>query len=83
MKRASEMSAAERSRISAETKARMADPAVRARISERTKAGMAASDGTVADLRLLRDAWHRARPAARARFLSELFAPACASEDRG
>ncbi|UFZ02932.1 hypothetical protein LQG66_27275 [Bradyrhizobium ontarionense] len=80
MKPRSKMGADDRARISILTTARMADPAVRARISERTKAGMAAASGTVADLRLLRDAWGRARPEARARFLTEIFAPACSEE---
>jgi hypothetical protein len=72
----SPISAAARAQISADTKARMADPAVRARISERTKAGMAAASGKLADLRMLRDVWHRARPEARLLFLNEVFAAA-------
>lgn len=68
-----------RARFSAETKARMKDPAVRARISERTKSGMLAASGQLAELRLLRDAWQCARPAARTRFLNEILAPVCSA----
>jgi hypothetical protein len=71
------MSKDQRARISAATKAAMEDPAVRARISERTKAGMLAASGQLLELRLLRDAWQRARSGTRTRFLNEILAPVC------
>lgn len=70
-------SAEKRARFSAETKARMEDPAVRARISERTKAGMQAASGELEELRLLRGVWQRLTPQTRRRFLNELFATIC------
>jgi hypothetical protein len=77
MKCRRDMPAAERARISAETKARMQDPAVRARISERTKAGMQAASGQLAELRPLRDAWLRSGTGTRTRFLNEILSPVC------
>jgi len=81
MKRAP-MSAEERARISTETKARMANPAVRALISERTKAGMLAANGQLGELRLLRAAWQSVAPDTRIRFLNEVFALACSASAR-
>jgi hypothetical protein len=73
------MSADQRARISAATKAAMQDPAVRARISERTKAGMEAASGQLAELRPLRAAWRRSGASTRSRFLNEILAPVCAA----
>jgi hypothetical protein len=79
MKCRPDMPLEERARISAETKARMADPAVRARISERTKAGMQAASGQLAELEPLRASWLQARPETRTRFLNEILASACSA----
>jgi len=65
---AARMTAAERARISEQTKARMADPAVRQRI----QAGMRAASGEAVELRMLKAAWSSGRPAARKRFLTDL-----------
>ena len=64
----SRMTDDERSRISAETKARMADPTV----SQRIRDGMAAASGKAVELQTLRAAWKAARPDARKLFLTEL-----------
>ena len=64
---------ARRAEISEATKIRMADPAVRQRIKD----GMAEASGEAAEIHLMRAAWKAARPAVRARFIAELFAPAC------
>jgi hypothetical protein len=64
----SRMTDAQRAKISEDTKARMADPAVRQRIQD----GMRAASGEAIELQTLRAAWRTARPAARKRFLVEL-----------
>jgi hypothetical protein len=65
---AARMTDAERARISEQTKARMADPAVR----EKIQAGMRAASGEAVEVQMLNAAWRSARPAARKRFLAEL-----------
>jgi hypothetical protein len=74
MKRQHSMTPQERARISATTKAAMANSAVRAKI----RAGMvAATAGENIELAALQVAWRAARPFARKRFLVQLFAPSC------
>lgn len=65
------MSDAERAKISANTKAAMADPAVRQRIRD----GMAAANGSLTSLTVLRAAWRGAPVSVRRRFIEELLAP--------
>jgi O-methyltransferase involved in polyketide biosynthesis len=67
--------AEKRAAHSAKMRVIMNDPTVRQRVSQGTKAGMqsALSD----ELRLLRTLWVRISPAARKRFLDELFSPLC------
>jgi hypothetical protein len=60
-----------RAKISADTKARMADPAVRQRIRD----GMAAANGSLTFLTVLRAAWRGAPVSVRRRFIEELLAP--------
>lgn len=67
----SRMSDAKRAKISADTKARMADPAVRQRIRD----GMAAANGSLTSLTVLRAAWRGAPVGVRRRFIEELLAP--------
>jgi hypothetical protein len=69
------MTESERARISADTKARMANPAVRQRIRD----GMQANSGELNELRALRAAWRAVRPAVRNRFIHEIFASACSA----
>lgn len=64
----SRMTDAQRAKISADTKARMADPAVRQRIQD----GMRAASGEAIELQTLRAAWRAAHPGARKRFLVEI-----------
>jgi hypothetical protein len=67
----SRMSDAKRAKISADTKAAMADPAVRQRIRD----GMAAANGSLTSLTVLRAAWRGAPVSVRRRFIEELLAP--------
>jgi hypothetical protein len=67
-KQRSWMTDAERAKISQETKARMADPAVRRRIQD----GMRAASGEAIELQTMLAAWRAARPAARKRFMAEV-----------
>jgi hypothetical protein len=62
-----------RAQISADTKARMADPAVRQRIRD----GMAAANGDLVSLTVLRSAWRGAPPGVRRAFIIELLGPLC------
>lgn len=71
--RARMSNAAVRAQISADTKARMADPAVRQRIRD----GMAAANGDLVSLTVLRAAWRGAPPSVRRAFIVELLAPLC------
>lgn len=78
MKTGGHHSVASRAKISAATRAAMADPEVRRRISERTRAGMAAADTRkrehVEHLRNLWSAWAAAPTAARREFLADILA---------
>lgn len=67
----SRVSDAARAKISADTKAAMADPAVRQRIRD----GMAAANGSLTSLTVLRAAWRGAPVSVRRRFIEELLVP--------
>lgn len=77
MKTGGHHSVASRAKISAATRAAMADPEVRRRISERSRAGMAAADTRkrehVEHLRNLWSAW-AATTATRREFLTDILA---------
>jgi hypothetical protein len=69
------MSAERRAAMSVVVREAMARPEVRQRVSERTRAGKAAAaDGAE---RALRDAWRRAGPEVRRRFLFGLLVRVC------
>jgi hypothetical protein len=67
------MTSAERAKIAADTRARMADPAVRQRIRD----GMAAAKNELASLSALRAAWNAASPSVRKRFIEDITLTAC------
>jgi hypothetical protein len=60
-----------RAKISTDTKIRMADPAVRQRIRD----GMAAANGDLVSLTVLRSAWRGAPLSVRRAFIMDLLAP--------
>ena len=66
-----QMTDADRAKISTDTKARMADPAVRQRIRD----GMFAANNDLVALTILRSAWRDAPSSVRRAFIVELLAP--------
>jgi hypothetical protein len=69
------MSAEHRANMAAAVRAAMARPEVRAKVSQRTREGQrAAADGAA---RALREAWHRASPAIRRKFLCAVVERLC------
>jgi hypothetical protein len=74
MARGSSMTPEQRARISAATKAAMADPAVRQRIHDGMRRASAVS---LLELKSLRAAWLSAGASARKRFLDEILSPVC------
>lgn len=78
MKAGSTMTPEQRERVSAATRAAMADPMVRAKISARTIAGMHAA--TSIEWRRLEAAWTNAGPDVRRRFLHRfILSPVCSA----
>jgi hypothetical protein len=73
-----------RAALSAKMKVVMNDPEVRRRVSDATKEAMRNHAERMPDLRLLLDAWTRARPWAREQFLRRIILePACRAQSDG